>query len=257
MGITRLKYGRPSIRQVARTESPDFVNWTKAKVVLEGVNPLQQTHDMVVFPTGGVYIGLLGMMEFQDRSNFHVKQHVELAWGPDTVTWHRIQEGTPFIGHTPAEKEEYGKMPYDWGTIFASAPIFLDDEVRIYYGACDWYFFDWRKGYLALGTLRPDGWAGYEQIAGDKPAFITTTPIVCTGNELQLCADVRRNGFIKIKLFDKDNKELAESKPIKRTVTDAQVKWQKGFSLEKLKGKEIRLRFELRDAKLYSFSFSD
>lgn len=253
VGITRLKT-RSNIRLVARTESEDFVNWTKAKVVLQGVNPRLQTHDMVVFQTGGVYIGLLGMMQFPEDSNYHVKQHVELAWSPDTITWHRIQEGTPFISHSPGGAEHYGAMPYDWGTIFASAPIFLGDEIRIYYGACDWYFFDWRKGYLALATLRPDGWAGYEQLAGNKSAFITTTPIVCPGNELQLCADVRKKGFVKVILLDKDNRELAQSKLIKETVTDAEVEWQKGFSLENLKGKEFRLKFQLQDAKLYSFT---
>ena len=139
IGITRENYGEPDVRTVARTESTDFVNWTKAEIVLKGLEPRLQTHDMVVFPAGGVYIGLLGMMDFPDfQSTDHTKQHVELAWSPDTVEWHRIQPGTPFIGHSPAGKEVYGKMPYDWGTIFASAPIFLDNEVQIYYGACDW-----------------------------------------------------------------------------------------------------------------------
>jgi len=256
IGITRLKYGRPSIRQVAWTESPDFINWTKAKVVLEGVKSRLQTHDMVVFPTGGVYIGLLGMMDFPNaKSNFHTRQHVELAWSPDSRQWHRIQPGTPFIRHSPAEKEVYGKMPYDWGTIFASAPIFRENDIQIYYGACDWYFFDWRKGYLALATLRPDGWAGYEQTVRSKPAFITTTPVVCAGDELQLCADVQKNGYVKVMLFDKDNKEWLQSKSIKQTVTDAVVKWQQGFSIKNAKGKDIRLKFELKNAKLYSFGF--
>lgn len=252
VGITRLwKKGQ---RIVGRTESPDFVKWTKAKAVLKG-RPRVQTHDMVVFPTGGVYLGLLGIMDFPEDSNYHVKQHVELAWSPDTITWKRIQEGTPFIGHSPAETERYGTMPYDWGTIFASAPIFLDDEVQIYYGACDWYFFGWRKGYLALATLRPDGWAGYESITADQSAFITTTPIVCTGNNLQLCADVRKNGYIKIKLFDEDNNELAGSQSIKQTATDAIVNWQKGFSLKNIKGKNVKLEFQMKKAKLFSFGF--
>ncbi|MCK4294732.1 MAG: hypothetical protein KAY65_16135, partial [Planctomycetes bacterium] len=255
IGITRLKT-RDNIRLVGRTESSDFVNWTKAEVVLRGPERREQTHDMVVFPTGGAYIGLLGIMEFPEGSNYHVRQHVELAWSPDTIKWYRIQAGTPFIAHSPASTEKYGTMPYDWGTIFASAPIFLEDEVRIYYGACDWYFFDWRKGYLALGTLRPDGWAGYEQIDGNKPASITTTPIVCTGNELQLCVDVGKKGFAKVTILDKDNRKLAQSKLVKKTVTDTEVKWLDKFSLENLKGKDVRLRFELKNAKLYSFNFN-
>ena len=253
VGITR-QHDRGA-RLVYRTESPDFVHWTKDELVLEGPNPRQQAHDMVVFPTSGIYIGLLGMMEFPGDSNYHVKQHVELAWSPDTVTWYRIQAGTPFIGHSPGGEERYGNMPYDWGTIFASAPIFLDDEVRIYYGASDWYFFGWRKGYLALATLRPDGWAGYEKIDGNKPASITTTPVVCPGEKLRLSADVSSGGSIKVTLLDQDNKKLAVSESIKQTVTDAEIKWPEGFSLENLKGKEILLKFELRESKIFSFSF--
>ena len=101
--FTRINAG-DNTRQVARTESKDFVNWTKAKVVLKGSDPLKQTHDLVVFPTGGVYIGLLGVMEFIERSNYNVKQHIELAWSPDTVTWYRIEEGKRFIANSPAEK---------------------------------------------------------------------------------------------------------------------------------------------------------
>lgn len=104
-------------------------------------------------------------------------------------------------------------------------------------------------------TLRPDGWAGYEQIAGDKPAIITTAPVVCTGNELQLCSDVQKSGYVKVMLFDKDNRGLPESKPIERTVTDAVVRWQKGFSIRNVRGKDVTLKFELKDAKLYSFGF--
>jgi len=50
---------------------------------------------------------------------------------------------------------------------------------------------------------------------------------------------------------------LAEGKLTAKTVTDARARWQKGFSFEKLKGKEIGLRFEMRDAEFYSFSFHE
>jgi len=93
-------------------------------------------------------------------------------------------------------------MPYDWGTIFASAPIFLDDEVRIYYGACDWYFFDWRKGYLALATLRPDGWAGYEPTSVDTAAIITTKTVKGQFAALSITADVQVGGSVHVAVVD-------------------------------------------------------
>jgi len=237
-------------------ESTDAVKWTRSKLIIEGT-PLKQAHDMVIFRHGGVYLGLLGMMHYPSmKSKDGVRQHIELAWSGDSYTWHRISPGTPLIGPTRARETKYGKMPYDWGCIFPSTPIFRDGEIQIYYGACDWYFFDWRKSGLAMARLRPDGWAGYEQIDGTKPATITTTPVVCTGDRLQLSADVSKGGSVKVTLLDKDSNQLAVGKPIRQTVTDAEVNWPKGFSLEKLKANQIRLRFQVSRAKLYSFSFS-
>ena len=252
------QWSQSGTRQITRFESLDFVHWTNAQAILVGPNKHLQTHDMTVFPTCGIYIGLVGEYVDPEGSGRHVRQHVELAWSPDTITWRRIQEHTPFIRNSPATKDiiRYGTMPYDWGCIFAmSKPVFLDKEVRIYYGAFDWFFHDWRKGYLALATLRPDGWAGYEQMDGNKLASITTTPVVCPGDKLQLSADVSSGGSIKVKLLDQDNKELAVGEPIEQTVTDAEIKWLDGFSFGKLKGKEIILKFELRESKIFSFSF--
>ncbi|UCE46520.1 MAG: DUF1080 domain-containing protein [Phycisphaerales bacterium] len=103
--------------------------------------------------------------------------------------------------------------------------------------------------------LRPDGWAGYEPVDSDLPAAIKTTPVVCTGKNLRVCADVKKNGYVKTKLLDSYNKLLVEGKLITKTVTDGPIQWNNGFSFKKLKGKEIKLRFELRESKLYSFSF--
>jgi len=204
-----------------------------------------QTYAMGVFYYAGVYIGLPAIYNSEaDRT------HTELAWSPDTVRWHRVDAGSPLIANSPKKGE------YDWGCVYAAAyPVFLKDEIRLYYGGSDDKHFGWRNGYFCLATLRPDGFAGYEQIAGDKPAFITTTPVVCTGSMLRLCADVGKNGFVKVMLLDKDNRRLAQSKLIKETVTDAEVKWMDSFSFENLRGKNVRLRFELKNAKLYSFNF--
>ena len=251
VGITRQHAG--SVRLVTRTESPDFVEWTPDETILVGTNPRLQAHDMIVFPTCGIYIGLLGIMVYPEDSNINVKQHVELAWSPDTVEWHRIQEGTPFIAHTPSETERYGELPYDWGTIFPSAPIFFDDEVRIYYGAGDGYFFNWRKGYLALATLRPHGWAGYESVRTDTPAFITTQPLTCDDTSVAITADVWSGGSVRVALLDVTGGERAVSKPIRTTGTDTQVEWETGHGLANLSGNSIRLRFQFHNAKLYAF----
>ena len=251
VGITR-QHAR-NVRLVTRTESPDFVQWTSDESILEGSSPRLQTHDMIVFPTCGIYIGLLGIMVYPGDSDAEVKQHVELAWSPDTVQWHRIQEGTPFMGHTPSETERYGETPYDWGTIFPSAPIFFDDKILIYYGAGDGYFFNWRNGYLALATLRPHGWGGYEPVNANSPAVITTQPLTFHGTSVSITADVSEAGSVHVEILDKAGNQRAISKPISTTVTDSQVEWETSLDLANLHGDQIRLRFQLHNAKLYAF----
>ena len=241
-------------RQVTQTESSDFVTWRRERSILEGPTRQLQTHDMIVFPTCGVYIGLVGVMVFpEEDSDRGVKQRAELAWSPDTVTWHRIQEGIPFIGHSPAEKERYGETPYDWGTIFAAAPIFRDDEIRIYYGAGDWHFFEWRNGYLALATLRPDGWAGYEPVSTEATAVITTELLEFCGETLGVTADVEDGGSVDVEVLDAYDERVAAIQPIVDTVTDGQVAWEADESFVSLNSKRARLRFRLRNAKLYGF----
>ena len=73
---------------------------------------------------------------------------------------------------------------------------------------------------------------------------------------LRICADVGKKGSVKVSLLGKDNGILAQSRIIKKTVTDGAVKWLDKFSLENLKSKDVRLRFELKNAKLYSFNFN-
>ena len=253
VGITR-QHAR-NIRLVTRAESSDFVHWTPDESILEGPSPRLQMHDMIVFPTCGIYIGFLGMMVYPEDSQIDVKQHVELAWSPDTVQWHRIQEGIPFMGHTPSETERYGETPYDWGTIFPSAPIFFDDEIRIYYGAGDGYFFNWRNGYLALATLRPDGWAGYEPTATDRPAVITTQSLTFHGTSVGITADVSDGGSVRVAILDKVGNQIVSSQPIHSTVTNFRVQWELNQDLADLRNKEIRLRFQLHNAKLYAFQF--
>ena len=95
--------------------------------------------------------------------------------------------------------------------------------------------------------------ARFEPVAADRPAPITTTPLPCSGGPLRLSADVSGSGAIRVTLLDENNKALAVSEPLTGSATDAELKWPGGFSLAELAGNRIRLKFELRAAKLYSF----
>jgi hypothetical protein len=242
------RYGRMGHRQKVRSESSDFLNWSKTELVIEGLDLRRQIHDMLVIPYAGVYIGMVGLFDIEAS-----KQWCELAWSPDSKEWHRIQPGKVLIPNGP----EMGD--YDWGCIFASKPIIRKDEILLYYGANDGRFMAWRSGYFALAKMRSDGFAGYEQIAGgsNKTGSITTKPVSVVGNSLCISADVAPSGFVKVMLLDSGYNQLAEGKLVTTTVSDAKILWKENFQLEKHREKVIRLIFELREAKIFSFSFED
>ena len=129
----------------------------------------------------------------------------------------------------------------------------------MYYGANDGRFMAWRNGFFSLAWLRADGFAGYEQIAGgsNKTGSIITKPVLAVNRSLCVSADVAPSGFVAVTVSDRDNQQLARGELIARTVTDGAIQWGDGFWFKTLKGKAIKLRFELREAKRYSFSFSD
>ena len=140
------------VRQVAWTSSPDFRHWEAVRIAMEGLNENEQTYAMPVFFHGGVYIGLVAI---HDQAADRV--WTELAWSPDSMTWHRVLPGTPLIPNGGDEGD------YDWGCVYAAAcPVFLEDEIRLYYGGSDGLHTSWRNGFLCLATLRPDGFAGYK-----------------------------------------------------------------------------------------------
>jgi len=237
VGITRTRGAKG--REVARIESEDFVRWSRAEVVLSGLDKKQQTYAMPVFFHGGVYLGLVAI--FEPSSD---RVWTELAWSPDTKVWRRISPGTPLI---PCSEK---KLAYDYGCVYACAyPVFLQDEVRLYYGGSDYLHTGWRVGGLCLATLRPDGFAGYEQKTKDRPAVITTTVIPYSGRPLHISADVEKPGSIEVTVLDKDGKVLSEAQTVSATVTDGRLTLRKKIAADR-----IRLRFELNNAKLYSFS---
>jgi len=232
--ITR---GWPGQRVALRTESEDFLNWTKPVEVLRDPRESHQLYDMCIFRYADLYLAQLDLL---DKSEF---VHVGLAWSPDGVKWEHIDPETPLI---PRGKE---KDAYDYGCVYcADDPIICDDAVRLYYcGSIKDH--SWRDSTLCLATLRPDGWAGYVPEDPSRPAAVVTEPVECTGKTLRLTADVEKGGSVKVRLLDRAGKELVAGETITTNVTAAP-----GADVAKLHGRAVRVKVEIDKAKVYSFA---
>ena len=245
VGITRLWDGRQ--RTVGRTESVDFNSWTRAVEVLQALpnEPDRQTYALIAFPYAQLYLGLL--MMFDTATDL---VDCELAWSRDTVQWQRVSPGTPLI-------ERGAEGSFDWGCVYAGAyPFLKDGRLQLYYGGSDGPHTDWRSAHLGLATLRPDGFAGLTPANRTQTATLVTQPVQCSGRRLHVSADAD-GGMIRAAVAEVDGRSLADSVPVQADVTDQPLQWRDGSDLPALEGREIRLIFELRDATLYSFSFSD
>ena len=242
VGITR-QWSKPFGRQVAWTSSPDFLNWDKTQIVLEGLDERHQTYSMPVCFHGGVYIGLVAIHD-QDAD----RVWTELTWSPDTKTWHRVVPGTPLIPNG-----DEGEC--DWGCVYAAAcPVFLKDEIRLYYGGSDGLHTSWRNGFFCLATLRPDGFAGYR---ATDAATVTTTPVFDGKAPLRVSADIAEGGSLVVRILGAENQVLAESHPLASTVSDAQVRWLDDSALEAIGSGPARLQFAFHEATVFSFSLGN
>lgn len=228
-------------RRVARIESSDFVKWSKPTTVIDAQRWEEQPYAMTVFRHGDTYLGLLVIHDqISDRA------WTELAYSQDTLSWQRIDAGNALIGCSD------NPLEYDYGCVYACAgPVFLEKEVRLYYGGSDWLHFGWRNGCMALAALRPDGFAGYRQIDYERPGKLTTNLIEYFGEEIQLNADVMPGGCIAVKLLDHQDKMIAENSF--RCSTTDEVVFQASSTAVRRKARSVRLEFTVESAEVFSF----
>ncbi len=108
-------------------------------------------------------------------------------------------------------------------------------------------------------TFRVDGFVS--ATAGNQGGSLTTRPLVFAGNKLELNFDSSKTGLLRVEIQDADGQpiqgfDLQNCVSITGDSTQQVVSWQGGQDLSKLAGQPVRLLFELRDANLFSFRFS-
>ena len=108
---------------------------------------------------------------------------------------------------------------------------------------------------LCMYKVRKDGFAC--QKADSKEQILVTKPFVFEGSVLHLNMSTSAYGYIYVDVLDENGNELSkkESFEIFGNTIDRKVVFDDGEDFSKYQGKPIRLRFRMRDAKLYSMKF--
>lgn len=257
-------YHRPGFgdRRVGRTESWDFVNWSEAKLVMEpdpNDPPQTQLYGLGAVPYGAYEVGTLWVYHTvesdMDFYKMRGRQEPELAYCRSGYAWHRAAQGRPFI---PLG----ARGSWEWGSIQpASAPVFLEDEIRFYYvgkrtehGERDYGGTKPRCG-IGFVSLKPDRFISLAANAGG--AKLLTRPFWTETPEFYVNAGVRRGGEIRVEITNLDGRpiegfRLRDCRPIVGDSIYHRIEWKGGRGAPALANRQIRLRVAAKNAKLYS-----
>jgi hypothetical protein len=254
-------------RVIARTTSPDFIHWTDPEVVLapdEKDPPDLEFYSMAPFQYAGHYLGFVDCFHTNNCA-----MDVQLAHSRDGVEWNRGHPRQPFI-----PTGSFGS--FDGRQIYAAAPVVRENEIWIYYGGFnvghslrsmaggEGLTFQTATG---LAKLPLDGFMSID--AGPNAGVLTTKPLRFEGQ----CLVINAQPSLKEGLYDDETLVRVELLDLNGTplpgftaehadplvgdaaMTDQVITWDGNHDVSTWSDQPVRLRFTLRNIKLYSFQF--
>ena len=111
---------------------------------------------------------------------------------------------------------------------------------------------------MGLATLRLDGFASMR--AGETEGVLTTKPLTFEGDRLVVNADCA-SGALRVELLGQDGKVIqgfgrSDADPFTGDSLRHTITWRGTTDVSRLSGRQVRVRFSLRDADLYAFQFA-
>jgi hypothetical protein len=218
----------------------------------------------------GVHFGLMSVYEWpgdtsEGTENFQVRHERDImnfyiATSRDGDTWDLawVYKGHPLI-------KRGGDGSFDKDILVpASTVVTHSDQHWLYYcganerhGTAEMHFN--RSMAIGLAKVRLDGLICLS--AGATLGSVTTKSFELQGSRLEVNVDARQ-GECHVEILDADNipiQGFAAEDVINAANVDGvrlSPRWKPGVALTELKGRMIRLRFRLRNAKLYAFQIA-
>ncbi len=246
-------------RAVRLHTSKDFVHWTPGEIVMHADiddRPGDEIYSMAVFPYEGIYIGLIQMYHAFPGDN---TLDIQLAVSRDALRWQRVGDRGVFLPlGGVGEWDRFNQS-------LASSPVMVDDEIRIYYGGRPWRHPACGKPYEGPDTGPRSSGIGMATVKRDRFAYLAASfdggyaetqafDFPDGGGRLHVNTE-SRFGTLRVIVYDGEGRPLpgGESKLLSEDSLDAVVEWESANLMGLAKGSSVRFRFELNNAKLYSF----
>jgi len=238
-------------------ESDDLIHWGRPRMTIfpNGLDdPKAQIYGHIGFIYESMWLGLVRVMHTDLVKDSYKQTTVELTASRDGRHWTRVGRREQFI--------PLGK-PDQWDPHYldpSTPPIRVGKELWFYYRSTPLWGGKLRGkdkiSRIGLAKLRYDGFVSLN--AGEKPGTVATRPLTFAGKALFVNAQVGRGGYIKAGLQDGSHKPfgsyiLSKCKPVTGDHLEARVGWADSDTIEHSPETSLRVVFELKNAKLYSF----
>ncbi|MEE3371518.1 MAG: hypothetical protein VX346_19455 [Planctomycetota bacterium] len=257
------RQGRSGKRDIMTCTSHDFLNWTKPKFLEYPGAPAEHLYVNQIQPyfrAPHIYLGFPKRFVPSRKSPVgHSLPGVSdtiLMSSRDGETFHRWGEAFVRPGPQP-DRWVCRNNLVAWGLVETVSHLAGAAKEISLYLVEGYYQGDSCR--VRRHTLRVDGFVSAS--AGLKGGSLQTRPLVFTGDRLLLNFSTSAAGSARVEIQDEDGKpingfSLAECPEIFGDSNARSVTWKRGADLSALAGKPVRLRFELKDADLYSFQFT-
>jgi hypothetical protein len=249
---------RHGVRAIARSTSPDFVNWSDPEPIDLGDTPAEHLYTNATTPYFRAPHILLAFPKRFQPGRKAIEAHPDP--GVSDGVFMTSRDGRRFDRRFLEAFIRPGRDVSNWTdrnnmTAWGVVPT-GPDEISIYYSQ----HYRHPTAHLRRGTLRTDGFVSVSApYAGGE---LITKPVVFTGRQLVLNYATSGAGSIRVELQDAAGKPidgfaLADSREVYGDEIARVVAWKGGADVSRLAGQPVRLRFVMNDADLYSIQFCE
>lgn len=235
-------------RRISLQQSSDLKTWTHDRVILvpdEDERP--EYYGMTVFRLNDLYFG---MRQSYDRADALL--YPEVVWSGDGEHWDAIGTHPPVLPPGPAGAWDAGMV------LIAESPVAVGDDLRFYYGGFALpHNAPENPCGIGLATAGRDRLVGVRP-SGLEPGYVLTRPfLVPTNARLGINATVNPGGSIRAELRTDDNKAVEgfsfdDCTPVTQEGYATRITWGEK-ELSSVAGQELRLRFELKGAAVFTY----
>lgn len=246
----------PPLRMIMAPDDIDDL-WCKQDTV-------QRTHFYAchILPYETMYLGLLQIYRAEEPEGyFHGPLWLELVNSRDGTHWLREKPDTTIRGIYSTQDASrppllnIGKFrEFDEGMVIAPMPVLVDDELWLYYTGYDEDHDLLPYGSaIGLAKLRKDGFVSLD--ADEMAGEVLTKRFENAGGNMQVNYNAR-GGSIRVEVLDADGRVINgygrdECEPLTGDAIRGTVAWKTKKELPA--GSEVRFRFILKHAQLFSF----